>query len=226
MLRCNADSWEHCQVSDSNSTSRPDAAAVVDQNLARNVREARERRGWSQSELARQATEAGLRGFHQTTIARVESGQRPLRAAEAIVLSWCLGSSFESLAESTEVRALNMTLQRLSDASRQFYEAASNLISARFDAAMWLDSRFDLDLESGFARSEEVIRAGLDPDFTERLEALIGKTDLGEAVYSLAEDVVRRVSPSPDEPRRAFVLRELAALVASLEQSEVADGEH
>lgn len=46
----------------------------------------REERGWSQKDLAEKVGEYGF-DFHQSTIAKIESGSRPLRVAEMYALS-------------------------------------------------------------------------------------------------------------------------------------------
>lgn len=57
-----------------------------------NVQRLRELKGWSQGELARRMADEGWDGFHQTTISRIEKGQRPVRLAEARTLASVLGS--------------------------------------------------------------------------------------------------------------------------------------
>lgn len=53
-------------------------------------------RGWTQAELARRAKIAGLQ-FHQSTIGKIEKGQRSLDAAEAIALANVLGLDLTSI---------------------------------------------------------------------------------------------------------------------------------
>ncbi|GAA1082999.1 hypothetical protein GCM10009648_21710 [Tsukamurella spumae] len=50
------------------------------------VKQWRRGRGWSQDELASRMTELGF-DMHQTTVAKIESGNRPLRVAEAAALA-------------------------------------------------------------------------------------------------------------------------------------------
>src|SRR5699024_5424072 len=47
--------------------------------------------GWSQSELARRLQEAGLTTYHQTTVSRLEQGERPVRLGEARAIAAVLG---------------------------------------------------------------------------------------------------------------------------------------
>lgn len=54
-----------------------------DEHFAENVRREREKRGWSQAEIARRLREYGMEQFHPTTVSRVENGDRPVRLSEA-----------------------------------------------------------------------------------------------------------------------------------------------
>lgn len=65
-------------------------------NFATQMRERREAKGWSQTEMARRLAEEGLK-FHQTTVQRVEIGQRPLKLTEAMVIANVLGVKFERM---------------------------------------------------------------------------------------------------------------------------------
>lgn len=57
------------------------------------VRTAREQRGWSQSELARQMQAGGHPNFHQTTVSRIEKGERPVTIEECAALGDALSAS-------------------------------------------------------------------------------------------------------------------------------------
>ncbi|MGJ5610167.1 helix-turn-helix domain-containing protein [Micrococcus luteus] len=54
------------------------------------ITEAREKRGWNQGALAAQLQDAGL-AWHQTTVSKVERGERPVRAVELPTLALVLG---------------------------------------------------------------------------------------------------------------------------------------
>lgn len=66
-----------------------------EQRFARLVRWAREQRGWSQDELARQLKAAGL-PLHQTGLARLEAGDRGIRLNEAAVISKVIGLGLDA----------------------------------------------------------------------------------------------------------------------------------
>lgn len=61
-----------------------------------NMRMLRERRGMSQTEFAKKASEHGL-SFHQPTVQRIETGQRPLKLTEALVVAELLGSTLQQM---------------------------------------------------------------------------------------------------------------------------------
>lgn len=61
-----------------------------------NMRMLRERRGMSQTELARKMGGHG-HSFHQPTVQRIESGQRPLKLTEALSVADILGSDLHTM---------------------------------------------------------------------------------------------------------------------------------
>lgn len=53
-------------------------------------RQLREERGWSQLEISEKLADMGI-DMHQTTVAKMERGKRPLRVAEMYALGWIFG---------------------------------------------------------------------------------------------------------------------------------------
>lgn len=117
-------------------------AASVDEKIARNVRLARERAGLSQAELAAKLTEAGVAGIHQTTIARIEGGQRVLRLAEALALARFFEYQLEDWVESPASASLRAHHSYLQKAVTAFYDAANELEARRWNSAEYLDEKF------------------------------------------------------------------------------------
>lgn len=68
-----------------------------DEVFASNVRRERERRSWSQAEMARRLQESGLEQMHPTTVSRVEKGERPVRLSEASRYADIFETSVEAL---------------------------------------------------------------------------------------------------------------------------------
>lgn len=76
-----------------------------------NLRLLREERGWSQAELAT-AMERGGAGMYQTTISRIEKGERPVRLGEALGFSRVLQVPLASLIASPHQTGLFAQLTR------------------------------------------------------------------------------------------------------------------
>jgi transcriptional regulator with XRE-family HTH domain len=64
--------------------------------LGRKVRQLRLERGWTQEQLAERLSEVGW-PMHQTTVAKLEGGARPIRIAEADALAVAFGLPIEAM---------------------------------------------------------------------------------------------------------------------------------
>lgn len=109
-------------------------------NLRKNLKAQRELLGLTQAELAQRATEMGLKGFHQTTVARIEKGDRPLRAVEAIALARVLQISVEFLVEGANaafMRSLGLTID---EKAREISRGIESLTHSRLELARALDA--------------------------------------------------------------------------------------
>lgn len=73
------------------------SASREDRDFADNMKRIREIQGWSQGELARRIGDFGLEGFHQTTISRIEKGERLVRLGEARTIARALGRPVDHL---------------------------------------------------------------------------------------------------------------------------------
>ncbi len=99
----------------------------LDPVVGQRVRELREARAWSQSDLAHALEQRGLT-WHQTTVAKVEAGRRTIKASEALALAYALQIPVEKLldpdnldqfldanffaGQQTELRRLELYLER------------------------------------------------------------------------------------------------------------------
>ncbi|MDR6613588.1 helix-turn-helix transcriptional regulator [Leifsonia sp. 1010] len=119
-----------------------DFLSSVDQAVARNVKSARERAGFSQAELAARLADMGVPGIHQTTIARIESGTRVLRLAEALAIARLLDYQIEELVESPMSASLRWEYGELRDAVQAFSTSGQALFEQRLRTAQSLDERF------------------------------------------------------------------------------------
>jgi transcriptional regulator with XRE-family HTH domain len=50
------------------------------------LRQARDARGWSQAQLAEETTKLGHPSFHQTTVTKIETGDRGVTLDDAVML--------------------------------------------------------------------------------------------------------------------------------------------
>lgn len=69
-----------------------------DERFAANVRALREAIGWNQSDFALVLSAYGVDGMHQTTISRIEAGDRQVKLSEAIAIAKALRTTVEALA--------------------------------------------------------------------------------------------------------------------------------
>jgi transcriptional regulator with XRE-family HTH domain len=83
------------------NAKRPDnrrrAVSGLDETFGRRVREERERRRMPQQHIA--TVLGAIYGFtwHQTTVAKVEAGERPVKLAEALAISYVLEVPLDEL---------------------------------------------------------------------------------------------------------------------------------
>lgn len=87
---------------------RPEWVATSDRRLGERLRMIRVRLDLSQRDVAQAVTDRHGLGWHQTTVAKVEAGDRPVRVAEALAVADVLGVHVDELldqpADSSEAR--------------------------------------------------------------------------------------------------------------------------
>jgi transcriptional regulator with XRE-family HTH domain len=139
-----------------------DETISAEQHFGAQVREARETRGWSQEVLSRHLKQATGMELHQTGLARLELGKRPIRLDEAVALCEVLGldlSQYGGAAQLSEEgyhEALD-ELKHVRDLEQQATEAlegSRQVVSLRErDVARLRDTR--LRLEAAIREYEE-----------------------------------------------------------------------
>lgn len=133
-------------------TPRP--PADIDDNVAANVRDFRERQGLSQGELAQRMTDRGF-GFSQATIWKIESKQRPVKVSEAVALGEALElRSWTYLTDRPEISRHHADLELVNRNAYQAYEAL------KAAATEYHRAQVDLSLTVRLARD-----AGLEVDY-------------------------------------------------------------
>lgn len=130
--------------------------------FAENMRRRREVNGWSQGELARRMREAGWDAFHQTTISRVENGERPVRLGEARAIAQVLGTGLTMLLQPVEEARLIEDLGRTEfAATRPYYEIAGQVLTMM--AAQEILKTYIADAERSLATANPVTGSGRNP---------------------------------------------------------------
>lgn len=101
-------------------------------------------RNWSQEDLAREMTALGFE-MHQTTVAKIERGGRPLRVSEAVALAQVFGVPALAVfygpgpdLEPWSIAAMREHLERLDESVR---DAQARLEEQAKDLAFWEASR-------------------------------------------------------------------------------------
>ena len=90
---------------DVSNTSGDLVEQLNEDRVARNVAYLREERGWSQGDVARAMVERG-QSWYQTTVSRVEKGDRPLRLVEGVALADAFGVPVDQLVGDPAVQEL------------------------------------------------------------------------------------------------------------------------
>ena len=78
------------------------AATSYDKVLARNIRAARSRAGLNQELVAARMRALGFGEWRQSTVGRIERGQRRVTAEEIMWLAWALQTNLLALMKATE----------------------------------------------------------------------------------------------------------------------------
>ncbi|WP_432457936.1 helix-turn-helix transcriptional regulator [Cellulomonas iranensis] len=198
----------------------PPKSPTPESRFAMNLRALREALGINQSEFARRVTEAGLEGFHQTTVSRIEKGERPVRLGEAAIIAQVLGVPVDRMTgEGEDLAALARMRQRLAAAEL----ARDNLMTAvvSFDREIerlreaigdpspdvdgygWGHSPWRIDRDSD-GEARRVSHEGFpeEPPSPERAaRKLIGAREalrFASLLNESAEDVLRRLREEPN----------------------------
>lgn len=140
-----------------------DLEKVTDRNFAANVKAQREAIGYSKAELVRRLSALGWGSAHQTTLTRIEEGERPARLGEARLIARALRVPLHTLMRTPEALDLGTRIERRGSALQQVYD---EVITCIVDLTILAHDQ-DLDLsrapddlpEAKFAR--EAARYGI-----------------------------------------------------------------
>lgn len=166
----------------------PRAPELQDAAFAENVKRLREQRGLSKAEMVRLLREAGWENVHQTTVTRMENGERPARIGEARIYASVLGTTVENLVREPRQAVAEDWLVHDIRAVRNLYNGIVDGVS------QLLDMKSQLHFHSDEIRSGVMESVGTEPqkvEITPRIQALLDEADALLARVSV-EDAVQR----------------------------------
>lgn len=140
----------------SDEVKHPTPEEIEESRFVAAVKRHREARGWSQGKLAREMGALGWDSFHQTTIRRLEDGQRAVRLGEARALAKIFDTTVSQMMAPTEIESLMSSLLadlrelhsaenavsgglRVMDAKRQSLRHSFDLAERNIDPSVWRD---------------------------------------------------------------------------------------
>lgn len=131
------------------------AVAGGERRIRENLASLREVKGWSQATLAEKLSQAGLPGFYQTTVARIEKGERALKLSEAAIVAKVFGVDLIQLSgQAPHSAALDVQALVHQAARGSFSQAVYDYTTAMVKFAWQADrDGVDLDVDEWF-RSE------------------------------------------------------------------------
>lgn len=110
----------------------------------------REEKGLSQADLVRLLRDAGWHGVHQTTISRIEKGERPVRLGEAKAISTALGVELPQLLLTPEDSHLAADLASARERFEHLEQVLKNRTVDYFKATRELSDEYGRAFEAGF----------------------------------------------------------------------------
>lgn len=137
-------------------------------NFIAAVKRIREELGWSQGELAKRMSDSGWEGFHQTTISRIEKGERPVRLGEARGLAKVLGGLVGHMMlppeEGKTLRDLELSVMSVERAANDLAVSAHDLLGSQTILAHELEEALGVSVDQSAdgwvtTRYENVVEA-------------------------------------------------------------------
>jgi transcriptional regulator with XRE-family HTH domain len=101
------------------------AQSAVEARFRGRVKKQRDRRDWSQADVAKMLSDKGIKGIYPTTIAKIESGERAVRIDEATALADLFEVSLDALVgrkQNSQEDELAYLLRLLRDTARDSSE--------------------------------------------------------------------------------------------------------
>lgn len=153
------------------NTSRDEIDPLVDdRRFAESMKTLREGKGWSQGEFAKRLKAAGLETFHQTTVSRVEKGERPVRIGEARIIAQALdtmvGVMIAPSQEGLVIQKLLQEVEEFREVQAAVHGAANSLLASKMTLMHQLKEAKEVDYE-----------AWADTDLRNRIEVVMARAE-------------------------------------------------
>jgi len=119
---------------------------AVEARFRKRVKKQRDRRGWSQADVAKMLGDKGIKGIYPTTVAKIESGERAVRIDEATALADLFEVSLDALVgrkQNSQEDELAYLLRLLRDTARDSSEQVGATMETIRDQLEELPGEFD-----------------------------------------------------------------------------------
>ncbi|MGW4638017.1 helix-turn-helix domain-containing protein [Sphaerisporangium sp. NPDC004334] len=148
--------------------SGDDAEAI----LGAHVRELRKRHGWTQHDLAQKLESFGF-PLHQSAIARIEAGNRPVRLNEAVVLATLFSVDLPSLLmPPLSDQAMSEKEQQLAELAKEEAQLAAQLDAVEADVTHLAMSLHKAQMDQVAVRAQLAMARGRRAAVEHHLEEL------------------------------------------------------
>lgn len=128
----------------------------TDDDVGQRIKGERERRGWSQANMARMLSRRGIEPMHATTVAKIEAGSRSLRVTEAVGIADLFEISVDTLLGRHPVAEGGDLLYRL----RMLRDTAQKLAPQSLATAESIREQI-MEMPKGFEGSESLRALGI-----------------------------------------------------------------
>lgn len=178
----------------SEEVEHPTREEIEESRFITAMKRHREDRGWSQGKLAREMNGMGWESFHQTTIRRIEDGERAVRLGEARALARIFGTTVGQMTAPNDIERMMSSfaedLQNLENAERDLAGNINNLVGKTQSLEYSLTQIKDIDPDSWRDK-------GLADQFQFLVSKARSKVDRG--VIGLIHGVLSDFYPTPDD---------------------------
>ena len=120
--------------------------SAVEARFRQRVKKQRDRRDWSQADVAKMLGDKGIKGIYPTTVAKIESGERAVRIDEATALADLFEVSLDALVgrkQNSQEDELAYLLRLLRDTARDSSEQVGATMETIRDQLEELPGEFD-----------------------------------------------------------------------------------